>query len=108
MPAPDSGDDFVWIGRPCEWPRLDVVLDKEAIDCRLQVDNRSEDAALQSALGQFGEEAFDGVEPRARCRREVEREALMPVEPSAHLRMLVGGVIVEDQVHDLAGRDLGL
>jgi hypothetical protein len=48
MPAPDSGDDFVWIGRPCEWPRLDVVLDKEAIDCRLQVNT----SALASFLVQ--------------------------------------------------------
>jgi len=29
----------------------------------------------------------------------VEDEALVPVEPSAHPRMLVGGVIIEDDVH---------
>ena len=30
----------------------------------------------------------------------------MPGEPLAHLGMLVGGVIVEDHVDDLAGRNL--
>jgi cobyrinic acid a,c-diamide synthase len=32
----------------------------------------------------------------------------VPVERGAHLRMPVGGVIVEDDVDDLAGRHLGL
>jgi hypothetical protein len=33
------------------------VFDDEAIDCCLQVYDRQEDAALQSPLGEFGEEA---------------------------------------------------
>ena len=36
----------------------------------------------------------------------VEDEALVPVEPGADLGMLVGGVVVEDDV--VAGRHLGL
>ena len=44
----------------------------------------------------------------ARGRREVEDEAGVAVEPGAHLGMLVGGVVVEDDMDDLAGRDLGL
>ena len=69
---------------------------------------RSEDAALQSALGQLGEEALDGVEPGARGRGEVEGEARVAGEPLAHLRMLVGGVVVEDHVDELSGRNLRL
>ena len=38
----------------------------------------------------------------------MEDEALMPVEPGANLGMLVGGVVVEDDVDHLAGRHLGL
>jgi hypothetical protein len=38
----------------------------------------------------------------------VEDEALVPVEPGADLGMLVGGVVVEDDVDHLAGRHLGL
>ena len=63
MPAPDGGDDFVGIGGPGEGLGLSVVIFKEAVDCGLQVDDRVEDAALQPSLGQFGEEAFDGIEP---------------------------------------------
>jgi hypothetical protein len=33
----------------------------------------------------------------------VEDEALVPVEPGADLGMLVGGVVVEDDVDHLAG-----
>jgi hypothetical protein len=38
----------------------------------------------------------------------VDDEALVPVEPGADLGMLVGGVVVEDDVDHLAGRHLGL
>jgi hypothetical protein len=47
------------------------VFDDEAIDGGLQIDKRYKDAALQSALGELGEEALDGVEPGCRCGREV-------------------------------------
>ena len=59
-------------------------------------------------LDELGEEALDGIEPGARGRREVEDEARVPVEPGADLGMLVGGVVVEDDVDDLSGRNLGL
>ena len=55
----------------------------------------------------LGEVTFHGVEPGARCRREVEDEALMPVEPGSHLGMLMARVVVEDDVNDFSGRNLG-
>lgn len=64
MPAPDGGDDFVWIGAPDEGSGFLIVLFNEAVDGGLEVDNRMEDAVLQAPPGQCGEEAFDGVEPR--------------------------------------------
>ena len=81
MPASDSGDDFVWVGGPGEGFGIIVGLDDEAVDGGLEVDDTSKDAALESPLGEFGEEALDGVEPRARGRGEVEGEARVPVEP---------------------------
>lgn len=63
MPASDGSDNFVGIGSPCEGLRFGVMFDDEAIDCSLQVDDRSEDAAFQSSLCEFGEEALDGIEP---------------------------------------------
>src|SRR6202167_4865446 len=85
-----------------------VGLRDEAVDSSLEIDHASEDTALQSLLGKFGEEPFDCVEPRARGRREVEGEARVPMEPLTHLRMLVDGVVVEDHVHKLSGRHLRL
>jgi len=108
VPAPDCGDDFVWVGSPEERLGFAIVLVEEAIDSGLKVCDRAEHAALQPPLGELGEEAFNGVEPRARGWREVESKAFVPVQPLAHFGMLVGGVIVEDHMHDLAGLDLGL
>src|SRR3970282_1339404 len=73
----------------------------------LQIDDGAEDPAFQSAPGKLGKEDFHRVEPRARGRREVEDEALVPVEPSPDLRMLVDGVVVEDDVDDLTDRHFG-
>ena len=55
-----------------------------------------------------GEEALDGVQPRTGCRREVEGPARVTVEPGTDLLVLVGGVVVEDHVDDLTGRDVAL
>jgi hypothetical protein len=51
-----------------------VGLVEIAIDGGLEVDDGSEDAALQSSLGQGGEEGLDGVQPGAGGRGEVEGE----------------------------------
>ena len=84
------------------------MLGEEAVDGGLEVDERAEDAALEAAPGELGEEALDGVEPGARGRGEVEGPARVPGEPGADLGVLVGGVVVEDDVDELAGRDVAL
>jgi hypothetical protein len=76
VPTFNGGDDFVG---PDEGFRLPVVLGEIAIDGGLEVDDGVEGATLETPLGQLGEEAFDHVKPRARGRREVEREALMAI-----------------------------
>ena len=67
-----------------------------------------EHATLEPLFGEFGEEALDGVQPGRRSRREVEGEAWMAAEPVDHLGMLVGGVVVQDHMDQLARRDLAL
>ena len=108
MPALAGGDDSVGVCAPVKGLRLRVAFDDEAIDGGLQVDHRDERAALQSPFGELGEESLDGVEPGARCRREVEREAPVAAEPGADLRMLVSGIIVEDHMHGFALRRGGV
>ena len=79
-----------------------------AVDRRLQIDQRAEDAALQAPAGQRGKKAFDRIGPGARGRGEVKRPARMAAKPVSDLGMLVDGVIVEDCVNELAGRHRGL
>jgi hypothetical protein len=40
-----------------------VLIRGSWYDCRLQSDEGMEHASLKSALGQFGEEALDGIDP---------------------------------------------
>ena len=56
----------------------------------------------------MAKKAFDGVEPRAGRRREVEDEPRMPREPLEHLGMLVSGVVVEDRVGHFTDGSPGL
>src|SRR5882672_8348617 len=107
MPPFDGCDDFVGVGGPSEGLWHLICLGDEAVDGGLEIEDGSEDAAFQSPLGQLGEVTLHGVEPGTRCRREVEDEAHVPSEPSLHLGMLMGGVIIEDDVNDFSGGNLG-
>ncbi len=69
MPTLDRGDDLVGVGGPSEGARIVVCLVEEAVDSGLEIDDRSEDAALQAPFGELGEEALDGVEPGRRGGR---------------------------------------
>ena len=85
-----------------------VVLGQVAVDGGLKVDDRSEDTAPDALAGEFREKAFDGIEPGAGLRGEVERPARMPGEPGFDLGMFVGAVIVEDGMDQFPGRDRAL
>lgn len=103
-----GGNDGSGIRSPDEGLWRLIVLGDEAFDGGLEVDDGSEHAVPEASAGQDGEEALDGVQPRTGCRREVEGPARVTVEPGADLLVLVGGVVVEDHVDDLAGRDFAL
>ena len=55
-----------------------------------------------------GEEAFDSVEPGGGGGGEVEHPSRMSLQPGPHLWVFVGGVVVQDGVDQLAGRDVAL
>lgn len=63
LPASDGGEDAVRACGPDEGLGVGIGFLDEAVDGGLKVDDGTEDAALQSSSGQFGEEALDGVEP---------------------------------------------
>ncbi len=108
VPAFDGGDDAVGVGGPDEWFRLIVVLGEEAVDGRLEVHDGAEDAALEASLRELGEEALHRVQPGARGRHEMEGEARVALEPAPDLGVLVGGVVVEDDVNHASGRHVGV
>ena len=65
-PSVSGGDDVIGIGFPDEWPRVrGIVFPDEAVDGGLEVDDGVEDAVLEPASRELGEEALDGIEPRA-------------------------------------------
>jgi len=84
------------------------VFGKISIDRRLQVDNRAEDAVADALPRYLGEEVLHRIEPGRRGRGEVKGPARVARQPSQHFRMLVGGVVVEDDVDRLVGGKLAL
>ena len=68
------------------------MLVEIAVDGGLQIDDGSEDATPESLAGEFGEEAFDGIDPGTGFRGEVEGPARVTLEPGFDLWMLVAGV----------------
>ena len=104
MPTIDGGDDAIWVGGPDEGLGVVIVLLEEAFDRGLEVDDRMEDAAFQPALGELGEETLDRIEPGARGRREMEDETRVTRQPGHDFGVLVGGIVVENDMDHLAGR----
>ena len=57
-----------------------------------------EDAATNALVGDFAEPPLHHVHPRTRSRDEVQMEAWMSSEPGFHARVLVGRVVVHDDM----------
>jgi hypothetical protein len=57
------------------------MLSDETVDSILNIEDRLENTAFQAAFGDLGEEALDGLEPRTKCRGEVDGEARMSGMP---------------------------
>ena len=70
-----------------------------AVDMKIalgEVSTRMEGSASDLAARDGGEEAADGVEPRGRGRREMERPARMIGLPFEDVGLFVSGVVVDD------------
>jgi hypothetical protein len=69
-----------------------VCLLDEAIDRGFQLGDGTEDAVLQSLLGQFREVSLHCVKPGTGRGREVKEEPLVACQPRQNGWMLVSGV----------------
>ena len=52
VPTFDGGDDVIRVGGPDEGLRMVIGFFDEAVDRRLELDDRAEDAALETAPGE--------------------------------------------------------
>ena len=77
-------------------------------DGGLEIDEGKADTAFEASVCEFGEFSFDGVAPLTGCWREVEYKPLITIEPVSDLRMSMGGVVDEDDLDGLVGRDLSV
>ena len=84
-----------------------MVADEE-VDFFDEVGGGIERAATDSALSDESEEAFDLVEPGGVGRREVNVPTWTACKPSSDLGMLVGGVVVDDEMDVELGWHVGL
>jgi hypothetical protein len=80
---------------------------KEALDSVLEVGHAAEDAAPDGLAMNDGEPGLDLVEPAGAGRGEVQVETWMASQPGIHFGVLVGAVVVEDEVHLATGVSLG-
>ena len=85
-----------------------VVIGEILVDRGDQLRHAAKHAAPDTLVGDFAKPALDHVPPRARCRNEMQMESGMTRDPGFDLRMLVGPVVVNDQVHIQPGRCLAV
>lgn len=93
-----EGEDVLGCFNPDEGLRLGVVLRQVVVDRSLEVVDAGVVAPADALCGDLSEEAFDEVHPGRAGWREMQLETWVFRQPGIHLRRLVGGVVVENQV----------
>jgi len=102
----DLGDQLVWGLGPGEWCGAVVVGIDESPDRVFEVVDADEAAAADGLAGDDAEEDLDHVQPGAAGRGVVQGDPLVLGQPGSHVGMLVGGVVVADDVQLGAGMAL--
>src|SRR5258707_8642604 len=68
--------------------------------------NTAERATAQALAGELGEEALDEIQPGGASRGEVKMKSRVLREPRLHRGMLVGAVVVENEMEVVTARGL--
>lgn len=97
--AGDLGKDVVGRCGPNEGLGVAVVMRDVLGDGTLQVGHAGETVALDAVLGDVAKEPLDHVQPRGAGGGRVHDEARMLGQPQLHCGMLVGRVVVDNQMH---------
>lgn len=77
---------------------LEVVVGEVDVNGGDQLGNTAKAAIADDVVGQLPEEALNQVKPRGAGGREVNMHTRVLLDPRPHHRMLVGRVVVDDQV----------
>ena len=104
----DLCEDGICRGGPGELGRVGVPVVGEALDSADQLLHLTEGAASNGALGDDVEPDLDLVEPGSVGRREVDVETWMFGQPHFDLGVLVGPVVVDDDVEVQAFGDVAV
>jgi len=76
-----------------------VIVFREAVDLCDEVLDTLEGAAADGLLGDQSEPSFDLIEPGRVSWRVVDVESGSRGQPEADLGVLMGGVVIDDQMH---------
>lgn len=96
--ALNLAEDGVGGGGPGEGARVKVVVMDEGVDALDELFDGGEGAAANGLLSDAAKPAFDLIEPVGGGGSEVDVVARAMGEPGAYLWVLVGGVVVDDEV----------
>src|SRR5271168_2424337 len=97
--------DEICGGGPEERLGVAIVCGDVVEDGLAQMGHRMKAAAPDSLGGDFGEPALDLVQPGGVGRYKMQMEARIALEPAHNRGGLVRGVVVQHQMHVLAGRN---
>ncbi len=100
----DLREDVRGARRPDERLGIAVVVFDIVLDRVNEFRHAGEHTAFDCILAQVAEEAFDHVQPRGTGRSEVHMESRVALEPGSDLWMLMGGMVVDDQMQIEPGR----
>ncbi len=101
-------EDRVSGGSPEEGPFAEGVVSEVLVDLVHQFAHAPERTAPDGLLRDQGEPALDLVEPACVGRGVMKVEARMPRQPGFDPRMLVGGVVISDQMDREPGRKVAV
>ena len=101
----DLIEDGVNGSAPHERLRVCIVMGHVVFDGYHQFLHAAKDAAAKALLRQLAEPALDEVEPRGAGRREVQFKARVGGQPLANRFVLVGRVVVQDDVQGEVARE---
>ena len=82
-----------------------VIVFREAVDLCDEVFDAFEGASADGLLGDHSEPSFDLIEPGRISWRVVDVESGSRGQPEADLGVLMGGVVIDDQMHVERCRD---